>query len=69
MIAQVYYLFGQTERKRGHFLDEPNIYLSSKYLLHMGVILTISKLFTILFLLFSLSVEIRNNFAAFKINQ
>ena len=56
MSAQVYSDFGQTERRRKAFLN---------FLLHVGVMLTIIKVFIILFLL----VGIGDILVIFKINQ
>ena len=62
MIAQVYSVPGQTEEKRKTFLEWKGIDYPLKYLLHAGVMLTIIKVFIILFLL----VRIGNILAIFK---
>ena len=50
MSAKVYYVPGQTEGRRKAFLVWESIDLSSKLSLNVGVMLTITKLFIILFL-------------------
>ena len=64
MSAQIYSITGQTESRRKAFLEWKTIDLSYK-LTHVGVMLTIIKVFIILFLL----VGIGNLMAVLKINQ
>ena len=65
MRAQLYSVPVQTEGRRKAFLKWKSIDYRINYLLHVGVMLTIIKLFIILFLL----MEIENILAIFKINQ
>ena len=65
MSAQVYFVPGQTEGRRKAFLEWKSIYLSYKLSLHMRVMLTVIKVFIILFLL----VEIGITLAIFKIKK
>lgn len=63
-----YNLFFDKLKREGTrlFLDEINRDFSPKLLLHIGVMLTISKVFTILFLLLSLPAEIGDTLGALK---
>ena len=70
MSAQVYFVPGQTEGRNKAFLGWKSIDLNyilhpMNYIFHVGVMLTIIKVFTNLFLL----VRIENILAIFKINQ
>ena len=64
MSAQVYYVPGETELRKKAFLGWKSIDLSNN-LLHVGVMLTIIRVFIILFP----PVRIENILAIFKINQ
>ena len=66
MSTQVHSTPGQTEGRKKAFLDGKAQTYPMKYILHhVGVMLTIIKVFLILFLL----VRIGNILAIFKINQ
>ena len=68
MSVQVYSVPGQTVSRRKAFLEWKSIAMAKhpvNYLLHVGVMLTIAKVFIILFLF----VRIGNILATFKINQ
>ena len=63
-----YILFFDKLKREGTrlFLGEINRDFTPKLLLHIGVMLTISKVLTILFLLLSLPAEIGDTLAALK---
>ena len=65
MSAQVYSVPGQTEGKRKIFFEWKSIDLSYELSFHVGLMLTIIKVFIILFLL----VSTGNILVIFKINQ
>ena len=65
MSAQVYFVPGQTEGRRKAFLEWKSIYLSYKLSLHMRVMLTVIKVFIILFLLVGIGITL----AIFKIKK